>query len=96
MQVALFIGLSSASPEPFPLSIFLSPPVCCFSLLICHIAEVSPLFPDLFMIRLLISFTMTPESASQIKILQAVCVPCSVHCVVRSLCVYLGAKRENL
>lgn len=96
MQVALFIGLSSASPEPFPLSIFLSPPVCCFSLLICHIAEVSPLSPDLFMIRLLISFTMTPESASQIKILQAVCVPCSAHCVVRSLCVCIWEQKEKI
>lgn len=61
-------------PLPAPLSLSLSPPVRCFSLLICHIAEVSPLSPDLFMIRLLISFTVTPESASQIKILQAKCV----------------------
>lgn len=99
MQVALFISLSCISPEPpsslSPSPLALSPPVCCFSLLICHIAEVSPLSPDLFMIRLLISFTMTLESASQIKILQAKCVPCTVHGMCVCVCVCLSGKKKE-
>lgn len=76
---------------PLLLNLFLSlsPPVCCFSLLICHIAEVSPLSPDLFMIWLLISFTVTPESASQIKILRAKCVPCSAHRACVCACIFV-------
>lgn len=53
---------------------------------------MSPLSPDLFMIRLLISFAVTQESASQIKILQAKCVcvcVCTVHNVCVSVCVYV-------
>lgn len=71
-------------PERFPLfSILPSPPVCRCS---AYLSQVSPVSPDLFMIPLLISFTMTLESASQIKILQAKCAPCTVHSKCMFVC----------